>query len=438
MVIGMMMVFGIAVATVLTLTLSNQRDSARTNDSAMAYNLAETGLNTALSVLIKSTDPSVSTAITPTSTPLNGGTSSYSGTLSGTTWTLTGVGSVPNPDPAGGPISRTVSQQVSVSLAGTPWEWSTFIVQPSGCLNINNNAQINTTLYVLGNLCMSNGTKYYASKIYVGGTLDNSGTIGTNGSPISTATIVGGCVNFTGGPSHSCNSGDKVYANTISTTATTLAKPSVDLANAYATAQPGPMNNCTVGSMPGGFDTDTTMNRSRGQFDLTPAFSYDCRYVDASGTTVGQLTWNSGSQTLVAQGVIFFDGNVYSSGSATYSGRATIYSSGTVTFSNNANLCGIAGCTSSWDTSTNLILFVAGSSTDTVGFQLNNGANIQAAAYAVNDVSIGNNATQWGPVIGRSITISNNASQAVPIVKLPPGAPDISNIVKIISGTWRS
>ena len=37
MVIGMMMVFGMAVATVMTLTLSNERATARTNDSGNAY-----------------------------------------------------------------------------------------------------------------------------------------------------------------------------------------------------------------------------------------------------------------------------------------------------------------------------------------------------------------------------------------------------------------
>ena len=89
MVIGMMLVFGITVATVMRLTLSNQRSSARTTDSAKAYNLAETGLNTAFSVLEQAANPSDPSAITATSTSLNGGTSSYRGTLSGTTWTLT-------------------------------------------------------------------------------------------------------------------------------------------------------------------------------------------------------------------------------------------------------------------------------------------------------------------------------------------------------------
>jgi Tfp pilus assembly protein PilX len=435
MVIGMMMVFGIAIATVLTLTLSNQSDTARTNDSAKAYNLAETGLNTAFSVLIHATDPSDPSVITgTTSTPIDNGTASYTGSLSGTTWTLTGTGSIPNPNPAGGPIVRRVSQQVTIAVTGTAWGWSTFVGNPAGCVNVNNNAIINTTMYVTGDLCLANGSKYTATDLYVNGTLTNNGTVGTSASPINSADIVGGCV---GGGVHLCNPGDKVYATTISQTAQSLTKPTVDLANAYATAQPGPLNGCTTGSVPGGFDTDTTKNRSRSQFDLTPGSSYDCRYVDGAGTTVGQLTWNAGTSALTAKGVIYFDGDILSSGSATYTGRATIYSSGKVTFNNNASLCGIPGCTSSWDTTNNLILFVAGSSTDTYGYTLSNNTNVQAAAYAVTDAQISNNATQWGPLVVRDLSISNNATQSLPIVTLPPGAPDISSVIRPISGTWR-
>jgi len=435
-VIGMMMVFGIAIATVMTLTLSNQRDTIRTNDAAKAYNLAETGLNTALSVLVQSVDPSDPSVITgTTTTAIDNGTASYAGSLSGTTWTLTGTGSIPNPDPAGGAIVRRVSQQVTVAVTGTAWGWSTFIASPSGCVNVNNNATINTTMYVAGNLCLSNGSKYTASDLYVSGTLTNSGTVGTVGTPINSATVVGGC---TGGAVHACTSGDSVYASTVSQTPQSLTKPTVNLANAYATAQPGPLNACTTGSVPGGFDTDATRNRSRSQFDLTPGSSYDCRYVNGSGTTVGQLTWNAGTSTLTAQGVIYFDGDIVSSGAATYTGRATIYSSGTVTFNNNASLCGIAGCTSSWDTNNNLIMFVAGSSTDTYGYTLSNNTNVQAAAYAVTDALVSNNATQWGPLVARDATISNNATQSLPITRLPPGAPDISSVVRPISGTWRS
>ena len=262
-----------------------------------------------------------------------------------------------------------------------------------------------------------------------------NGGIGTSGSPLTTATIVGGCSGGNPAP-HPCSSTDNVYATTISQTTGPLTKPTVDLANAYATAQPGPLNNCTTGSMPGGFDNDTTMNRSRAQFDLTPGSSYDCRYVDGSGTTVGQLTWNAATSRLTAAGVIYFDGDIVSGGDATYTGLATIYSSGTVAFSNNATLCGIASCTSSWDAAHNLILFVAGSSTDQYGVTLAHGANVQAAAYAVDDVLLASGTALWGPAAARSVTISEDAGTWQPIVKLPPGAPGGSGVVPI-PGTWR-
>ena len=241
-------------------------------------------------------------------------------------------------------------------------------------------------MYVNGNLCMGNGSKYTrleALRRRQG--LDNSGTVGTSGSPISTATIVGGCIS--GGEHASLQLGGQgLREHDLADRRRALTKPTVDLANAYATAQPGPMNDCTTGSMPGGFDTDTTMNRSRAQFDLTPGSSYDCRYVDGSGTTVGQLTWNRGTSTLTVKASSSSTATSSAAGTPPTPGLATIYTSGTVTLPNNATFCGIAGCTSSWDTANNLILFVRGSSTDQYGVALGNNANVQAAAYAVNDV----------------------------------------------------
>ena len=437
MALGMMMVFAIALATVLTLSLSSQTASNQQVANQKAFDLAEAGLNEAISMLINSTDPSVSTAVVPLTTSLNGGTTSYSGTLAGTTWTLTGTGRVTNPASGGGSLARTVSQQLTVSVIGTPWEWATFVDQPSSCLTIRNNAIVATALYVGGNLCLSNNASYTAAKLYVGGTLTNSGSVGSSGTPITSATIVGGCTGGAPNP-HPCTAADRVYASTISQTPSTLSKPTVDLADAYTKAKPGPLNSCTAGSMPGGFDTDTTRNRSRPLFDLTPSTSYDCRYLDGSGNTIGQLTWNSGTSTLTAAGVLYFDGDISSSGGAIYTGRASIYASGKITFSNNATLCGISGCTSSWDSSNNLILFVAGSSTDQYGFTLSNGANVQAAVYAVTDVYVDNNAAQWGPVVARAIYIDNNAAQSKPLVRLPPGAPGLADIVRPVSGSWRN
>jgi hypothetical protein len=436
MALGIMMVLSISLATVLVLSMSSEQQGRRATGDAKALALAEAGLNQAASVLVASTDPSVDTAIPAGSGSLNGGTSSYSGSLSGSIWTITGVGTVPNPVATGGVISRTASTQYNVSVIGTPWEWATFTDQPTGCMTIRNNAVVATALYVKGNLCLSNNAKYTAAKLYVGGTLTNSGSVGTAGTPITNATIVGGCTGGSPNP-HPCTAADSVYASTISQTANTLSRPTVDLANGYSTAKPGPLNNCTIGSIPGGFDTNTMLDRSRAQFDLMPTSSYDCRFVDGSGTTVGQLSWNKATSTLTVFGVIFIDGDIYVNGTATYTGRASIYTSGKVSFSNNAKICGISGCTSGWDTTNNLILFVAGTSTDTNGIYLANGSVLQGAVYAVNDVYIDNNAAQWGPVIARSVYIDNNADQSLPLTRLPPGAPGISDTVRLVAGTWR-
>jgi hypothetical protein len=192
-----------------------------------------------------------------------------------------------------------------------------------------------------------------------------------------------------------------------------------------------------VGTLPGGFDTDTTRNRSRTTFDLTPATSYDCRYVDTYGNTTGQLTWNATAKTLAVAGVLYFDGDITSSTNATYTGRATLYASGKIFFPNGRLLCGVSGCTSSWDTTNNLILLVAGSTTDANGFYASNNSSIQAAVYANTAAYIDNNASQWGPVIAQSIYIDQNASQSLPLTRLPPGAPGIAEVIRTIPGTWR-
>ncbi len=436
MALGILVVLGIGAGFVVTLAMSSEQSSAYDKRRQAALGLAESGLADAISRLINATDPSAAGALSPGSTALNGGTASYSGSLSGTTWTLTGTGSLAGAQPGAGAVARQVSQQFSVSVAGTPWEWATFVDQPSTCLTIRNNALVTTALYVNGNLCLSNNATYTASKLYVGGTLTNSGSVGSAGAPITSATIVGGCTGGSPNP-HPCTAADRVYASTISQTPSTLSRPGVDLADAYSRAQPGPLAPCTVGTMPGGFDTDTTRNRSRPLFDLTPSFSYDCRSVDGTGTTIGQLTWNHVTSTLTAAGLVYFDGDISSSGGAIYTGRASIYASGTITFSIGSSFCGISGCSSSWDTTSNLILFVAGSSTDQYGFTLSNNAVVQAAVYAVNDVWVDNNAEQWGPVVARSIYIDNNASQSKPLVRIPPGSPGMSEFVRPITGTWR-
>jgi Tfp pilus assembly protein PilX len=435
LVLGMMMILSISIGTVVFLSTSSENSSKRVNADQKAMDIAEAGLNDAVSVLANSTDPSVAAALPAASGSINGGSYAYTASLSGLTWTITSVGGVSSPIASGGLVQRTISTKYLVTPTGTPWEYA-FADQPSGCMTIRNNASFTTPLYIKGNLCLSNNASYTAQKLYVGGTLTNSGSVGSAGTPISSATIVGGCTGGIPNP-HPCTSADNVFATSISQTANTLTKPSVNLASNYANAKPGPSNACTVGSVPGGFDTNGSLDRSRAQFDLMPNSNYSCRYVDGFGNTVGELTWNKGTSTLTVAGIIFFDGDLYANGTATYSGRATIYSSGKVTFANNAKICGISGCTSAWDTSNNVLMLVAGSSTDANGFLLSNGAVFQGAAYTVNDTYIDNNATLWGPLVSRSIYVDNNADQNKALVRLPPGAPGIDQTVQAVSSSWR-
>jgi hypothetical protein len=433
--IGMMLILSISLGTVVVLSTSSESAAKRVNADDKALDAADAALNEAVSVLKNSTDPSVPTALGSGTGSLNGGTYAYTSSLSGLTWTITANGAVPSPIAGAGLVQRTVTGQYIVTLAGTPWEYA-FADQPSGCMTIRNNATFVTPLYIKGDLCLSNNATYTGTKLYVGGTLTNSGSVGSAGTPISTATIVGGCTGGAPNP-HACTNADSVYATTINQTPNALTKPTVDLAGMYAAAKPGPLNGCTTGSVPGGFDNDTTRNRSRAQFDLTPNSNYTCRYVDGFGTTVGELTWNKGTSTLTVAGIIYFDGDLYTSGNATYVGRATIYASGKITFANNATMCGISGCTSSWDTSNNVLMLVAGSSTDANGFMLSNGAQFQGAVYAVNDAYIDNNASQWGPVVVRSIYVDNNATQNKALVRLPPGAPGVDLTVQPAPAGWR-
>jgi hypothetical protein len=227
-----------------------------------------------------------------------------------------------------------------------------------------------------------------------------------------------------------------VYATSLSQTTQQLTKPPINLAGWYANAMPGPSHNCTSGSVPGGFDNDGTMNKSRASFSLTSGASYDCQYWQG-GNMVGRLKWDSAASTLTVLGTIFFDGSISLSGNVTYSGEGAIYSTGQITSSNNTHLCGVAACDATWDTSTNLLVLVAGESSLATGISLANNSVFQGAMYAVNDYNASNNVQNWGPVIARSINISNNAGQIMQLPSLPAGAPGAGGGVTMIPGTYR-
>jgi hypothetical protein len=345
---------------------------------------------------------------------------------------------------------RASIQSVSVGDANNAiWNY-VYAEAPTSCMTLSNSVNINVPLYVKGNLCMQNSSQVSGPNtvLQVGGTLvlQNSAHVGSAGAKIAEAHIAGGC-RLNGAPLHNpCSAADAVHSTLPpDSTVTGLEKPPVDLPYWYENAKPGPKQACTTQSgTPPAFDNDGVMNRSlSAAVNLTPGVAYDCQVKDAQGNLIGRIAWTPGAPgTLTIAGTIFFDGNIVfqNSVNAVYVGRATIYASGTITMQNSTKICGVAGCNSSWNATENLLAFVAGSSTDTVGFSIQNSGVFQGAIYAVNDYTEQNSATVWGPIIARQISLQNSSTNHyVPLGTLLTGMPQTSTeAISIINepGSW--
>ena len=450
--LGVTMVLSALAAAIFTYTTTNQGAAKRAQADQRAYGLAEAGLSYALSRLQNASDPTDVSAVPSTTVTLTGGSSTYSGSLSGITWTLTSTGTVTNPSgPDAASITRTVSMQAEITTTSQAdmraWDYL-FVDQPSGCINLGNSVTITVSVYVRGSLCMDNTATITGPEVDVLGNLSvaNTASIGAVGDPIDEFQTSGTC-------SYSsvvlpCGPATRVYAGTIGTSPPAIDKPTVDLDYWYSNAQLGPLSDCTTGSFPGGFDDDSTLNVSRGEIDLTPATAYDCQKV-VNGETVAQIAWSPGSPgTLTIEGVIYFDGHLTWSNLnlITYVGKAVIYGSGQVRIKNRADICGVAACDSTWNPQENLIVFVAGSlvseySSSGVGGDIGNHVNFQGALYIVNDFDMDNNTTVWGPVITRSTTINNSALINAPPLPIQwmygmPGATTTVTEVEPVQGSY--
>jgi Tfp pilus assembly protein PilX len=425
--LGVTMVLSALAAAIFTYTTTNQGAAKRSQADQRAYGLAETGLSYALSRLQNAADPADATNVPSTTVTLTGGSTTYTGALSGTTWTLTSSGTVANTSgPQAASIVRTVSMQAEITTTTQadmrPWDYL-FVDQPAGCITLGNSVTLTISLYVRGNLCLENNSIASGPAVDITGNLYTNSpqaSVGTAGNPIDEFSATGAC-HYTGTPL-SCGPATNVYADAVGSSPPTIAKPTTDLSYWYTNAQLGPLSSCTTGSFPGGFDNDSTLNVSRGEIDLTPASAYDCQKV-VNGETVARIAWQPGSPgTLTIKGVIYFDGHLTWSNLnlITYTGKAVIYGSGQVRIKNRADICGVAACDSTWDPRVNLLVFVAGSlisesSTTAIGGDIGNRVNFQGAMYIVNDFDMDNNTTVWGPVITRSTTINNSA-----LINAPP------------------
>ena len=206
---------------------------------------------------------------------------------------------------------------------------------------------------------------------------------------------------------------DKVFASTMLNSASPLALPVVDDANAYLTAKPGPKNPCSVtsGTAPT-WDNDTTLdltNYPNGSvptaFNLTPGSNYTCEATDGSGSIVGQLDWNNTTKTLTIKGKMYIDGSVYSNNGAVnlYSGSATLYLSGTFSITNSTKFCGStagAACDfTAWTPNSNILVVVAHGDNGT-GYSISmaNTTKWQGGFFAAKGIDLGQSSTDEGPM----------------------------------------
>src|SRR3712207_4790143 len=99
--LGMSVVLGISGTTAVVYSTHNQTSAARSKVERSAQSLAEAGLAPAFSTLYGSGTPTMPNAVPSRTIPMNGGTVTYYGVLNGQTWTLVGVGRLPNPGAPG-------------------------------------------------------------------------------------------------------------------------------------------------------------------------------------------------------------------------------------------------------------------------------------------------------------------------------------------------
>jgi hypothetical protein len=455
MTIGISLMLGISGTTAMLYSTENVRGASTSKADERSFSLAEAGLNYAYATLYNAPDPTMPGAVPTRSEQVEGGTVTWWGTLDTqtNTWTLTGRGSVPSP--AGGmAIIRMTRGRASIqsTMVGTANNaiWNYIYADAPTCTTLSNSVNVNVPIYIKGNLCLQNSAQISGlnTVLQVGGTLtlNNSSHVGDASTKLAEVHVAGGCKVGNGAAHSPCGPADAVYSTMPPDAITTgLEKPPVDLAYWYLNAKPGPKQACTTQTgTPPAFDNDSTMNRSLpSAVDLAPSLAYDCQVRDAQGNLIGRLAWTPGNPgTLTIAGTLFFDGNISFRNliNVVYVGRATIYASGTVSLSNSTTLCGVVGCNSNWQPTQNLLAFIAGSSTDTVGFSIANSSTFQGAVYAVNDYSEQNSTTVWGPIIARQVNLANNTSNFyVPLGTLLAGMPQTSQqAISIVNqpGSW--
>jgi hypothetical protein len=447
----------IAVAAIAAAMTSNERSTSRERDTARALNVAEAGLNNALSVLSQQDSGGsqpVGATLASTNVSIDGGSGTFSAVKSASLeWTISATGTYRD-------VSRKLELKVSgtTSVTGTQqsgvYGFGFFVNATTGCTTVGGNAPVQVSVFVRNDLCLSGnaalsqpGLTTNTLTVYVGGryTATSNPFVGTSTQPMKSFTAVGGCTRQSVNVICSTSAQSKVFANTYSSTPSALVKPSTNASSVYASGNwHSPV--CSTGSFV--FDNDGTMNASLGSVDLLQGNtrpSFDCSVWNSSGTTrIGRLAWNSITHVLTIDGTIFLDGGLSFSGQsqALYSGFGTIYANGSVTTTGQAALCGPpsvpagSSCAGNWDPTLAALAIVALN-----GWPMSGQSEFDVIAYVDGTFSASGGAVVTGPVIADVATLTGNGKFAA-IVEAPPGAPGAATVTtttswRVLPGSWR-
>ena len=448
---------------VMAFTTDNQGWAARQKNDVTAFALAEAGLNNAMAVLGNPQTNAMDSTLLPSteasasSKTYEGGSAYWWGTFDtvAKTWTINAKGVVRNPI-GGRDVIRYIraSSHVRASMMQPPnnpiWNYVVSLQTGSTCdMTLDNSENMQSPLYVMGNLCLNTPSQVSAGPLVVKGymKLDVNTNVGTSAAPINEAHIVGGCSYKNEPWRNPCGPADMVFANQIDSSAPALTKPTVDLDGWYGNAAPGPKNPCTAvsGTAPA-FDNDTVRNNSVPTiFNLTPPTAdYSCAVKTPTGVVAGQLSWDHTAKVLTVLGTIYIDGSAtisygYQNIPIQYNGQATLYLSGTMLIKNTKFCGGISGdgttCDfNNWDPNKEMLVIVAAGAGGYCGGQVPANDSIQVVSsyvqgglWANYDIELDTTSQTEGPMIaGTEIIGQKVLTHSFPVIdEIPVGAPGV-------------
>ena len=445
---------GALVVSAIEFSGSSGRTSNIARGRTGALSLAEAGINNAMAVLSKPTNNALNPLLLPSTTSTyNEGTVTWSGTLNSQTayWSITSVGSVPNPTRTGF-LTRTLTAQVEVvptlsqPLNTQAWNYIYARATGSTCdMTVGQTVSISSPLYVNGNLCLQNQAKVIKGPLVVGGSLTqtNNNTVGTGSTPLNSV-IVGGSCSKGSTTQNPClgTPPANIFTSTFTNTMPSIPAPTVQWDGWYMAANPGPYYPCTTSSgTPPVFDTGqgslpgspTYRNNSLNTgtpFNLTPSSSYSC------ATAAGELSWNATTHVLTISGTVFIDGSakIENNQINSYSGFGTIYLSGTLQVKN-SSMCAVKSadgstCTASgWVSNSAMLVFVvngnggmggaAAQVGSTNGVELVS-AYFQGAIYATSAIDIATTSQADGPLDGSTVKLGQSTQSSWPFFTIVP------------------